>query len=233
MDPATSPDDRQRRRLLIAATTGGLVLLVLVGVGVYGLLRGPATPTTPAPSTSTPTTSPDPSAPTTGRGPSPVPQTSDPEAFARAVAHALFTWDTTTGNSPSDYAQVLADVAAAQEADAFVGDVRAYLPTPEAWAQLRPYATSQHLTIDQVFVPETWQAAVAQAAPGQIPDGATAYTIEGTRHRQGISGTAPVEASRPVAFTVFVICTPTAPGDGAGSGSCEVLRLSRLDNPLR
>lgn len=232
MDPAT-PDDRRRRRLLIAATAGGLALLILVGAGIYGLLGGAATPTGPAPSERSSTASPVTPGPTPGAELEPLDQLLGPEAFAQAVAQALFTWDTTTGHAPSDYAQVLANAANGSEADAFVGDVRSYLPTNDAWAQLRQYATHQWLTIDDVFVPDAWETAVDQAAPGQIPAGAVAYTISGTRHREGIWGTEPVEASRPVTFTVFLVCTPPTPGRAAGSGSCEVLRLSRLDNPLR
>jgi hypothetical protein len=237
MDPAAH--DRRRRRLLIAATAGALTLLILVGVGIYGLLRGPAAPDpapapSPQPSSTAPATPGDPA----GSEPEPVPVRGGPEAFARNVAAALFTWDTASGYGPSDYAQMLADVAADAEADALAGDVRAYLPTGQAWAQLRQYATRQWLTIDEAFVPEAWeaaveQAAVEQAAPGQIPAGAVAFTIEGTRHREGIWGTEPVEASRPVAFTVFVVCTPPIPSRGVGSGLCELLRLSQLDNPLR
>lgn len=232
MDPAT-PDDPHRRRLLIAATAGGLALLLLVGVGIYGLVRGPATPTTPTPNERPSSTAPVTPAPTPGAELEPLDQHLAPEAFARAVAVALFTWDTTTGLTPSDYAQVLADAAHGSEADAFVGDVGAYLPTNEAWAQLRTYATRQWLTIDKVFVPEAWETAVDQAAPGQIPAGAVAYTIEGTRHREGVWGTDPVEASRPVSFTVFLVCTPPTPSRGTRPGPCEVLRLSQLDNPLR
>lgn len=228
MDPAA---DRRRRRLLIAVIAGGLALLILVGVGVYGMLRGPA-PDDPRPSgapTPAATIAP---APTAGASPAPVPRNGGPEAFARGVAEALFAWDTASGFGPSDYAQMLADVVAAEEADALVGDVRAYLPTSEAWAQLRQYATSQWLTIDEAFVPDAWATATSQAAPGQIPVGATAVTITGTRHRVGIWGTKPVEAYRPVAFTVFVVCTPPILGRG-GPGLCELLRLSELDNPLR
>lgn len=231
MDPAT-PDDRRRRRLLIAATAGGLALLILVGAGIYGLVRGPAAPTDPTPSERPSADAPVTPGPTRGGEMEPLDQGLGPEAFAQAVAEALFTWDTTTGLAPSDYAQVLADTAHGSEADAFVGDVRSYLPTNEAWAQLRQYATRQWLTIDEVFVPPAWETAVDQAAPGQIPDGAVAYTIEGTRHREGIWGTEPVEASRSVTFTVFLVCTPPTPGRGDGSGSCEVLRLSQLDHPL-
>ncbi|MDR5701792.1 hypothetical protein [Agromyces aerolatus] len=230
MDSAAS--DRRRRRVLIAATAAGLALLILVGVGIYGLVRGPATPTDPAPPDHS-TSSPVRPGPAPGRELEALDQNLGPEAFAHAVAEALFTWDTAAGHSPSEYAQVLADAAHVSEADAFVGDVRAYLPTTDAWAQLRQYATRQWLTIDQVFIPEAWETAVTQAAPGQIPAGAVAYTIEGTRHRDGTWGTAPVSASRPVAFTVFLVYTPPSRNASSGAGECEVLRLSELDNPLR
>lgn len=182
MDPAAN--GRRRRRLLIAAIAGGLALLILVGVGIYGLLRGPSTSRPAATSEPVPSITVSP-APTTATGPAAVPRSGGPEAFARNVAEALFTWDTTSGYSPVDYAQVLADVAATAEADAFVGDVRAYLPSTEAWGQLRQYATRQWLTIDSAVIPDAWETATSQAAPGQIPDGATAYTITGTRHRDG------------------------------------------------
>ena len=78
---------------------------------------------------------------------------------------------------------------------------------------------------------------VVQAAPGQIPDGAVAYTITGTRHRTGYWGTDPVTTTHPVAFTVFLTCTPErtpapAPADPI-TATCLLLRLSQLDNPLR
>lgn len=228
MDPATLAD--RRRRLLIA---GGLVLLLLVGVGIYGLLRGPAphtdtTPTDPPGSTVTA-----PPAGPSGEGPAAVPQVGGPEAFARAVASALFTWDTTNGDGPMDYAQMLADVAADEEAAALAGDVRAYLPNPQAWAQLREYQTRQWLTIDTAVIPTVWETAVEQAAPGQIPDGTVAYTIDGTRHRDGTWDTEPVEASQPVTLTLFIVCTPEVTNRGITGTRCELLRLSQLDNPLR
>lgn len=230
---STGPADRRRRRVLIAATAGGCALLLVVGVGIYGLVRAPAASTDPAwnerPSTAISVTP----GLTPGGELEPLRQDIGPEEFARAVAEALFNWETASGHAPSDYAQVLADAAHGSEADAFVGDVRAYLPTVEAWAQLRQYATRQWLTIDTAVVPQVWETAVDQAAPGQLPAGAIAYTIEGTRHRDGTWGTTPVEATRPVAFTVFLVCTPPTSGRGAGSGECEVLRLSELDNPLR
>lgn len=227
--------DRRRRTVLIAATAGGLVLLSLIGVGVYGLLRGPDA-SAPSPSTTTATAESAPVVPG-DTGPHPVITFGGPKAFARQVAAALFTWDTTSGYDPADYAQELADVTASVEADAAATDVRAYLPTPAAWAQLRTHQTRQWLTIDTISIPDAWETAVAQAAPGQLPDGAVAYTITGTRHRDGIWNTEPVTTAHPVAFTVFLTCvlerTALQPPGAGIAESCRLLRLSQLDNPLR
>lgn len=225
------PAEPRRRRLLIATIAGGLALLAAVGVGIYGLVRGPGDRTSDPASSGTVTVAPS-SPARTPAAPARLPVTGDAEEFARAAATALFTWDTLSGAAPADYAQVLSDAADDSEADALASDMRAYLPTAEAWAQLTTYQTRQWLTIDTAVIPEAWETAVAQAAPGQIPAGTLAFTIEGTRHREGIWRTEPVEASRPVAFTVFIVCTPPIPGRGS-SGMCELLRLSQLDNPLR
>lgn len=228
------PTARRRRTMLIAAIAGGVILAVLVGVGVYGLIRGPQTTdaadvaATDSPAATHPADTPS--------GPEPVVAIGEPEEFAVAVAEALFTWDTTSGYGPTDYAQMLADVTADEEADAAASDVRAYLPTPEAWAQLRTHQTRQWLTIDTNEIPAMWEDAVAQAAPGQIPDGTVAYTITGTRHRTGYWGTDPITTTHPVAFTVFLTCTPeqaTAPSADPITRTCALLRLSQLDNPLR
>ena len=228
--------DRRHRTVLIAAIVGGIILLLLIGMGVYGLVRGPQpAELTPAAPTSTATaTSPVIRPPAE---PEPVIALGGPEQFTAAITEALFTWDTTSGYGPADYAQMLADVTADHEADAAASDVRAYLPTPEAWAQLRTHQTRQWVTIDTIEIPDAWEMAVAQAAPGQIPDGAIAYTITGTRHRDGYWGTDPVTTTHPVAFTVFLTCTTERaimppPGDPV-TETCSLLRLSQLDNPLR
>lgn len=230
MDPTA-----RHRTVLIAAIAGSLILLLLIGVGVYGLIRGPQTsePAEPArpdgPAATSPALVP--------AEPEPVIVLGGPEEFAVAVAETLFTWDTTSGYGPADYAQMLADVTADTEADAAATDVRSYLPTAEAWAQLRTHQTRQWLTIDTIEIPAAWEEAVAQAAPGQIPDGAAAYTITGTRHRTGYWGTDPVTTTHPVAFTVFPTCTPErnpapAPAEPI-TDTCLLLRLSQIDNPLR
>ncbi len=223
MDPDANP---RRRRLMIAVTAAALILAVLTGLGICGLLRGPATAPDRIPDpTSTPTTLPMEPGPSGELGR--LPDTANAELFARRVAEALFWWDTSSGHGPADYAQVTVNVGdpTGEEIDGLASDVRSYLPSPQAWAQLRAHQTRQWLTIDELHVPEAWADAEAQAVPGQLLPGTTAYTVTGTRHRTGIWGTEPVEAAHDVAFTIFLTCAPTFE-------HCRLLRLSALDNPL-
>lgn len=220
----TSTDaSRSRRRLIVLVTTAVLVLLI-AGVGVYGLITGPRTPDPPPeqPSATAPT------APGPERAElAEIPETDDPEEFARSVARALFTWDTASGLMPLDYTTVVLDVAdpSGVEQAGLASDVAGYLPTRETWTELRKYSTNQHLEIADVFVPEAWAQAEQQAQPGQLPPGTTAYTIEGIRHRSGVWNEEPTTSAHEVAFTVFLTCPPD--GD-----PCYLLRLSVLDQPL-
>lgn len=220
------------RRLIIALAVAGAILAALIGVGLYGLLLAPRAepaaepaPTAPAAPGPAPSTSAKPATPKT---PPAVRTTTDPATFARAVAEALFTWDTAAEFGPSDYAQVVVDVGdpSGEETPALAEDVRRYLPTQQAWAQLRTYQTRQWITVDEVEVPSTWADALEQAAPGQLMPGTIAYTIDGVRHRTGTVGTTPMETEHAVAFTVFVACEPTF-------DACRLLRISQLDKPLR
>lgn len=224
-----SADPRTRRRT-IAVIACGVIVLALVGIGAYGLLRGPRPsepPTTaPAPVEATPApsvteTAPRPTAPV-------IAPTRDAETFARRVATALFTWDTGSGLFPLDYATALIDVGdpSGIEQAGLASDVAGYLPTRDAWIELRKYETAQTLTIDTLTVPAEWNEAVAQARPGQLPPGATAYTVEGTRSRTGDWDGAAQAMSEKVAFTIFMACPPT-------KGDCYLLRLSQLDSPLK
>ncbi|KLO63188.1 hypothetical protein AA983_07640 [Dermacoccus sp. PE3] len=208
------------------------MLLLLISVGVYGFVTGPQQPTDrvsgPAPSLSAPGES----EPSSQRPPRVLPS-HDPDEFARNVATVLFSWDTGSALMPLDYTAAILEVGdpSGHEQAGLVSDIGGYLPTREAWIELRKYATIQHLTIDNSFVPEAWDQAVEQAQPGQLPSGATAVTIEGTRHREGVWNGEPVTSEHSVGFTVFLACPPPAPQFRAGL--CHVLRLSQLDNPLR
>ncbi|MDS2171833.1 hypothetical protein Q7C18_03910 [Nesterenkonia sp. CL21] len=227
MNPTDAP--RPRRRLIALIATAAIVLF-LAGVGVYGLLSGPRTADAPPPAEST--------APSGPVGPAPAPrelapilETDDPEEFARHVAEALFGWDTTSGLMPLDYTSAILAVAdpSGVEQAGLASDIASYLPNRATWIELRQYSTTQHLEITDVYVPGAWADAEAQAQPGQLPEGTTAYTIEGVRHRAGIWNDEPTTSEHDVAFTIFLTCPP----DDADEQACYLLRLSVLDQPLR
>lgn len=212
-----------RRRLVIAVVGSGIALTVLVVISVYGLLRGPARANqseSRAHEAPISRMSPPPAV-----KPQPVLVTADPELFARSVAHALLKWDTRHEGGLSEWAQVLVDVADPDSAAAVASDVRGYLPVAEMWARLGAYGTRQWLELESVAVPGVWSTALKQAAPGQIPAGAAAFTVLGTRHRAGTWDTEILRTHRKVAFTVFVRCQCSDP--------CTLLRLSQLDRALQ
>lgn len=221
-----STDASRSRRRLVVLISAAVVALLLVGVGVYGLVSGPRTTSDP------PSSRPSPTAPgTTDRTPrelAPIPETDDPEDFARAVAEALFGWDTTTGMMPLDYTSVLLAVAdpSGIEQAGLASDIAGYLPNRDTWIELRKYSTTQRLEITEAFVPDAWAEAESQAQPGQLQPGTTAYTIEGIRHRHGVWNDEDTRSAHEVAFTIFLTCPPV--GD-----PCHLLRLSVLDQPLR
>lgn len=227
------PSSRHR---LIAVLAAAMAVLVLTGIGVYGLITGPPSNddennsggdpgSRPGSVTTAPSGNPEPT--TSPRLPA-VRASADPETFAGNVATVLFAWDTASGFMPLDYTSVVLSVGdpSGAEQAGLATDIATYLPNREAWIELRQYATSQHLTIDELYVPEAWDTAVAQAQPGQLAEGTLAYTIEGTRHRTGLWNDEDVTSEHPVAFTVFIVCAPTY-------DTCHLLRLSQLDNPLR
>lgn len=241
MKTSHAPSPRRRLIIVIAA---GVVFLLLAGVGIYGLITGPHT-TAPADDTTSPTTTVPPDDGTApGRIPA-VPASDDPEEFARRFAEALFAWDTSSGFMPLDYTAVLLDAGdpTGIEQAGLAADIAHYFPTKDAWVGLREYGTRQHLSIDTAVVPAAWAEAEAQARPGQLAPGTTAYTIDGTRHRDGIWNNESVTSDHTVAFTVFLRCPPATPAPTASPSNgdssegsvpgCHVLRLSQLDNPLR
>ncbi|MGP5009223.1 hypothetical protein [Brachybacterium tyrofermentans] len=204
---------------------------MLAGIGIYGLITGPRDADDPG--NHTPNSSTAPVHPTDPNGqpeeaelPS-LPRTNNPETYVRAVAGALFDWDTFTLLTPSDHRAVLIEDAdpSGTETPGLIADLDGYFPSASTWRDLAEYRTRQHIEIDRIYIPEQWEEVVA-ASGGQIADGTVAYTVEGIRHRDGVWYDDPVESSHAVAFTVFVSCEPVF-------DRCHLLRLSELDNPLR
>jgi hypothetical protein len=186
----------------------------------------PAAATSSAPESAV-APSPAPVAVTTERELAPLPASSDPVTFARASARAVFEWDTTVPVDLAEYKGRLLVVAdpTGEQSPGLVADLAAYLPSVEAWEHLRQYDTRQWLQITRAYIPDAWTEAIA-ADPDVVAPGTHAVTVTGVRHRVGVWDGQPVAARFDVAFTVFVVCEPTYP-------SCHLLRLTRLDKPLR
>jgi hypothetical protein len=221
-----STDGTRWRRLIVAA---GAALLILGAVATYSLLvygHDAGQPASEAGSNSTLSKA-DPTEPDQSTTLTPVVPGSDPETFARRVAEALFAWDTATITTPTELTERLVAVAdpTGESSAGLVADVANYLPTLDAWAELRRYETRQWIEITSTGVPSLWPTAIQQAGPDGLLPGTKAYTIDGVRHRSGIWEGQPVSTTHDVAFTVFVVCGPSYP-------QCHLLRLSRLDEPL-
>ena len=213
-----------RRRLIIALTAAGLVLVGLVGVGLYGLVRTPAHAPATAVVESNAVANPSRAAGSQLNG---LVHTDNPVTYARAVARALFDWDTMSGFAPEDYQSVVSEDAdpTGSETSGLVNDLAAYFPTDAQWQQLRRYKTAETVTIQRVYVPAAWGQAVA-SDPSAVRPGTTAVTIDAVRHRTGSWYGTPATTSDPASFTVFVACQPTFP-------RCHILRLSSLNTPLK
>lgn len=221
---AGSPHRRIRLGLLIGAS---VALLALTGVGTYGLMRGARHPNV---ALSSPGTTQGPASPG-GHNirpilPASLPQTSDRVVFARAVTHALFTWDTTASLGLDDYQQPLIRAADPSGTDTpgLIQDVLHYFPAPDVWSQLSDYQTRQSITIDTLAVPHQWPR-ILRDAGGRLQDGVSAYTVKGTRRRYGVWLGETFNSQHPVSFTMFLACPPA-------TKQCTLLRLSELDNPL-
>ncbi len=96
-----------------------MAIVVLAGIGVYGLLAGRPKPDTPGGDSGTRpgpvVTSPGEPGPTGTPTLPALPEveaSDDPETFAGNVAEALFAWDTGSGLMPLDYSAVVLGTAA-------------------------------------------------------------------------------------------------------------------------
>lgn len=221
----TTPDDLRRRRLIVAGIATALLLIAFV---TYAVLvhrsHSQSAATADAKHGTVDLTPAETKAVVTEL--QPLRGTSDPEAFVRLVAEAIFSWDTATLLTRTDHIEQIVAVAdpSGESTPGLISDLDNYLPTQDAWVELAAYETRQWLTIDSVVTPTKWAEAQAQAGDELLP-GTTALTIHGARHRSGFWEGESVASAHAVAFTVFIVCGPSYP-------ECHVLRLSLLDKPL-
>lgn len=223
--PACMDTTATRRRFLIVLVSVGTIATLLIGVGIYGLIRGPGEPSdTPAPTVSpgaSPTSVPG------SRAVLPVVSASrDPVGYARDVAEAIFDWDTGAGYTRSEYFAVPAAEAApaGDEGNGLIADLNGYYPTIEQWRTLLEYETRQYLAITEAVIPDSWPG-IVDSSGDQLAEGTVAVTIRGERHRTGVWAGEAADSVHEVAFTVFVLCPPE-------TDRCHLLRLSRLGTPL-
>lgn len=216
-----------RRQLVLVLA--GVIITAMVARGIYGLARGSSDESSDSMAANEQDVVAVPRAGSMTATAVPVaslPRTSNPVVYARAVAEALFVWDTSSGLMPTDYtAPVLADAdPSGEEVSGLLADVPTFVPTTEQWLALAEMEVAQTLTIDTASVPSSWSQAIAQSR-GQLRPGTSAVTINGVRSRMGIWNDEPVQTMSEVSFTVFVACPPAF-------SRCRILRLSQLDNPL-
>jgi len=208
---------RNRRRLIALILLGAFVLVAVI-VGTTGLVNGSSNDpeAIPSPSESIRPSSPEPSGESDEH---PLPETDDAVRYARAIAMALYNWN--TGNAtPTTVADALiADGdPSGLELNGLASDIRLHLPTAEQWELLREYKTTQALRVDTAAVPDSWSE-IAREQADQLVPGTVAVNIFATRTRAGIWQDGITQSNSTVSFTVFVACSP-------GFDRCRLLRIS-------
>ena len=218
--PADTKPDRPSNAKTTVWIVAAIALFAAVAVGVYGLWLTPnTTPTTPVSTTTL-------DRPTMQATSSIVDPTFDPQGYSRQVAAMLFNWDTTR-DTPASITTRLVDLSdpTGDETPGLALDITMFLPSIDVWEMLGGYHTTQTLQIDSVTIPESWEGVAASASPDQILPGTIAYTISGTRHRDGIVDGRVESSVRPVSFTMFITCQPSF-------NQCHLMRLGQPDKPM-
>jgi len=216
--PKSSPFTGQStmlRRLLIGL---GVLVVVALLVGLTARLAGgghhtpvatnspSTTPTSPTPKTAAPGTGPAPSTGTT-QGPSVVaapPHTSDPIAYAKAFATALWSYDTRTATQPQQLAGLrgwLTDESKYADPDALA----AQLPDPTLWSRMRD--NGQHATGEaaEAHLPAAWQQAIGKDPTQLTVAYIYAVTVTG---KQTVTWAEGGRGAEDRAITLAVQCRP-------------------------
>jgi hypothetical protein len=221
---------KARVALLVGAgaTIGSLLLaFVLVGIdraaGADQADVGPNTPVAP-----TAVDESRPSWPTSSSRPSPdsedpaavdqpiaalptLPDTSDPDAYAAAVAETLFGMDY-TNVGPEDYERLLADAlwpdVVAEDRSRIIATISRRIPTPDMWEQMRSIQQTAVFDVELVWEPRAGR----QGRDEQWwPDGVVLRNVSGTQTETWRASDGSMQSStREVAVTVGVACAPPA-----------------------
>jgi hypothetical protein len=210
------------KRALVVA--GGVVVLVVVAM-IASTMRGLQEPDAAAllnPPSATSPTAQDPQSPSPSGAPVMairLPSTSEPDAYARAVAEVLFGIDT-RGAGPADYRALLladADPGLSESGRADLEAlIAARIPADELWQRMRANQQRSTFEVSEVWEPGSWAQVVTsgQAEPGWAMRNVTG--IETTTYVEaGVEKT----ASRERTITVGMRC----PADGADVDRCYLV----------
>lgn len=215
--PKPSSNPGLGSRLNVRVLLGGLVLVVLLaGAGLTAYLtrdsRSAAKPPAPPPATTsasptahastTPSSTPKP--PAAGALPVP-PRTSDPIAFGKAAAVALWSYDTRAYSQPQLVA-ALHRWMAGEKKYADTASVDAVVPSAVLWREMAGNGQYAAASAAEGHFPASFTQAL-QADPGAITT-AYVYAVTVTGHQQIAWDGAPHGGSEARAITLAVQCRP-------------------------
>lgn len=141
----------------------------------------------------------------------PLPDAEDPDAYAAAVAEALFGMDY-RHHDPAAYEhlfrQALWPQITPQAQDAIMAAIARRIPTPDMWEQLRSVAQTSRFTPDLVWEP---RAGRDGREAEKWPAGVVMRTVSGTRVETWRDEAGETQTTRTeTAVTVTVVCAPAA-----------------------
>ena len=139
-----------------------------------------------------------------------LPSTSNPETFALAYAHALFSYDTRSETESAWAAALTAglDTTADVHLDNLT-DLADRTPPAPVWSTMTTSVQHASFTATSASVPQMWTQNAAA-----YPAGAAAITVSGTQHLVWAGGSSDVPSS----VTLLLVCPPL-------TSSCVVNRI--------
>jgi len=140
-----------------------------------------------------------------------LPDTDNPDAYAVAVAEALYGMDH-IGHRPADYealfAAALWDEIVPEAREAIEATISARIPDEDMWQRMRSVSQAGAFELEAVWEPGLGRQGRTER---WWPPGAVLRTVSGTQTETWRSAGEQTQTStRPVAVTVVVVCAPSA-----------------------
>jgi hypothetical protein len=140
-----------------------------------------------------------------------LPDTRDPDAYAAAVAEALFGMDH-TNLGPEDYERLLTDALwpeiVPDDRSRIIASISRRIPTPDMWEQMRSIQQTAEFDVELVWEPRAGRQGRDEH---WWPDGVVLRNVSGTQTETWRASDGSTQSStREVAVTVGVACAPPA-----------------------